>query len=283
MANQWTHALIEAQWLLNLLWDSREVQRTWQSSNIIAIGRRFVQARYLNKDRRSHAIRLCEDIYDNLRHAWGSLNPKALEMSDLLSELYTSEGHYRESQGVHENILRLVTEGDDGDDRTLDELSPHDARKQLDLLRQSYLRLQGWDKSAANYKAIVDELIQMYKGKPEWKDVKSIDTWNFSKEKPSETFGKFAPPKNWEFASSGDLDEQGNAHKSSGPRRPGMGVKRATSNWGIDEVRRVLHGFSEKVNGTANGVQKQQALPAYEDEDGYESATEQPKANGIKV
>ena len=94
-----------------------------------------------SKERKSEAIRLCEDICYNMRRTWGSLDPKSLEMSDLLSELYTNMGHYREAQGVHENVLRLVVEGDDGDDRTLDTMEAVRAKKQLELLKQSYLRL----------------------------------------------------------------------------------------------------------------------------------------------
>ena len=244
------------------------MQKKWKPENIIAIGRRFVQARFLNKDRRSRAIRLCEDICYNLRRVWGSLDPKTLEMSDLLSELYNSMGHYREAQGVHESILRLVTEGDDGDDRTLDTMPSQTARKHLDLLKQSYLRLQGWDKSADTYKALFHALVQMYKGQPGWKDVAGIETWNFNKEKPSDTLDKFVAPSEWEFARPEDLEEHTDALSSKGLRRPGMGVKRATSNWGINEVHRVLHS----TNGHTNGLQKQQAVE--DDEDGYMSATE---------
>lgn len=277
--------------MLDLLWSSREFQQNKSKQNIIAIGRHFVQARYLNKDRRSRAIRLCEDICYNLRRVWGSLDPKTLEMSDLLSELYTSMGHYREAQGVHENVLRLVVEGDDGDDRTHDTVESEPVRNQLDLLKQSYLRLQGWDKSAASYKELVHSVIQMYKGQPGWKDVGGAETWNFSKEKPSDTLGKFVAPKgaDWEFVKREDLDDQGDAREHKGSHLPGMGVKRATSNWGIGEVQRVLHGSSGKpnsMNGQTNGVGKQQApkpMLLDDDDDGYESATEGPKPKGIKA
>ena len=177
-------------------------------------------------------------------------------MSNLLSELYTSMGHYREAQGVHENILRLAVEGDDGDDRTVDTLPSQTARKHLDLLKQSFLRLKGWDKSPATYKELVNALIELYKGKPEWKDVHAIDNWN-NKEQPSETLGKFVAPKDWEFAKAEELNEQGNVKESKGLRRPGMGVKRATSNWGMGEVHRVLHGLpddaAEKIESMSNG------------------------------
>ena len=196
-------------------------------------------------------------------------------------------GHYREAQGVHENILRLVVEGDDGDDRTVDTVPSQTARKHLDLLKQSYLRLQGWDKSAAVYKDLVHSLIQMYKGQPEWKDVSGIETWNFNKEKPSDTLDKFVAPSDWEFAKPGTFDEEGNALDPKGLRRPGMGVKRATSNWGIGEVHRALHGFSSTSSFTSehtNGVTKRQAAANLEDDDGgYEGATEPMKVNGIKA
>ena len=293
----------DLEWLLELLWSSREVQKKWETATIIAIGRRFVQARYLNKDHRSRAIRLCEDICYNLRRVWGSLDPKSLEMSDLLSELYTSMGHYREAQGVHESILRLVVEGDDGDDRTRDTMDARTARKHLDLLKQSYLRLKGWDKSAESYKELVSAVIKMYKGSNAFKDVQSFESWNFHKEAPSETLGMFVAPKEWEFADSKDLDAKtGDAKEMKGLRRPGVGVKRATSNWGFGMIQRMLHGISDEdeggksgriyqeSNGT-NGVKKPEGpskalvLDPALDDDGYESAAEEPAAsgNGIKA
>ena len=214
-------------------------------------------------------------------------------MSELLSELYTSMGHYREAQGVHESILRLVVEGDDDDDSTVDTMSPQAARKHLDLLKQSYLRLKGWEKSPAVYKDLVNALINMYKGKAEWKDVHGIDSWNFNKEHPSETLGKFVTPKEWEFASPEDLDAQGDAKGAKGLRRPGMGVKRATSNWGIGEVHRVLHGLPEQEwtdNGRIYSMRNGDRIPKVpqigvkavtgEEEDGYESAAEEVVLNG---
>ena len=213
-------------------------------------------------------------------------------------------GHYREAQGVHESILRLVVDGDDGDDRTLDTMDAGTARKHLDLLKQSYLRLKGWDKSASSYKELVSAVIKMYKGSAAFKDVQGTDSWNFNKEQPSETLGKFVTPREWEFAKPEHLDEKGDAKETEGLRRPGMGVKRATSNWGIGMIQRMLHGFSEEdegagnkgiyqeTNGT-NGVKKSEGAsknlmmdPALDD-DGYESAAEEPvvsgNGNGIKA
>ena len=214
-----------------------------------------------------------------MRRTWGALDPKTLEMSTLLSALYTSAGHYREAQRVHENNLRLVVEGDDGDDRTLDTMEAGRALKQLELLKQSWLRLRGWDKSLDVYVELVQELKNMpeYKGSKEWKDVRLPSEWN-SKEAASETLGKFSLPREWDFVAKED-GSVGNGHGKEGPRRSGMNVKRATSNWGLGLVHRFLHGDHEEhsvSNGRANRTiaGKKTIAPDDEDEGGYESAEE---------
>ena len=268
------------QWLLSLLWSSREVQKTWSSTTIISIGRRYVQATYANKDHRSRAIRLCEDICYNLRRVWGSLDPKTLEMSELLSQLYTSMGHYREAMGVHENILRLVVEGDDGDDRTVDTMDSKRVKTHVDLLKQCYLRLQGWDKSAATYKDLVDSILHMeeYRHKPEWQGVHGTDHWD-KKEPASETVGKFVAPKEWEFEDPKTANKHGNGKEPVSNKHPGMGMKRATSNWGMNYFRHVLNGDHKEEHRNGNGIKKPEitakALNSEGDDDGYESATEQ--------
>ncbi|KAL9593550.1 MAG: hypothetical protein Q9219_007499 [cf. Caloplaca sp. 3 TL-2023] len=277
---------VDLEWILEVLWKSREVQKNWKPDTIIHIGRRFVQARYLNassKERRSEAIRVCEDICYNLRRVWGS-HPETLKMSNLLSQLYTHMGHYREAQGVHENNLRLVVEGDDGDDRTLDTMDAETARLQVELLKQSFLRLRGWDKSPEIYKELIDDLREMpeYKGKAEFKAVRPIGEWNI-KEAPSETLGKFEPPRTWEVVRPEAIGEGGEI-KDVPPavvKRPGGNVKRATSNWGMNFVQNLLHGAhgdggAKETTGKVNGVQKRQAESSREEEDGgYQSAAEE--------
>ena len=245
----------DLEWIMDLLWRSREVQKNWKSEDIVDVGRRLVQVRFLN-NRKSQATRLCEDICYNLRRAWGSLDPKTLEMSLLLSQLYTSQGHYREAQGVHENVLRLVVEGDDGDDRTLDTMDSKAARQHVEWLKQSFLRLKGWDKSKDVYRELIEELVNIpeYKKDPERIKEANVDQWN-TKEAPSETVGKFVPPQNWEFSSKQRLSGDGEVKVVS--RRPDMGMKRATSNWGMGLIHRFLHGEHdddhEQVNGKGNG------------------------------
>lgn len=274
---------VDLEWILDLLWRSREVQKNWKSEEIIDVGRRLVEVRYLN-NRKSEATRLCEDICYNLRRVWGSLDPKTLEMLNLLSQLYTSQGHYREAQGVHENILRLVVEGDDGDDRTLDTMESKVARQQVELLKQSFLRLKGWDKSKGVYRELIAELTNMpeYKSEAEWKKLPNVDQWS-TKEPPSETLGKYVPPQNWEFPSKQSLS--GNGEVRIVPRRPGMGMKRATSNWGMGLIHRFLNGehdheqVSRKGNGNgvmSNGVKRlvgvEKSMPL-DDVEGRENET----------
>lgn len=290
---------IDLEWLLNLLWSSREVQKTWSSNTIISIGRLYVQATYANQDHRALAIRLCEDICYNLRRVWGSLDPKTLEMSELLSQLYTSMGHHREAMGVHENILRLVVEGDDGDDSTVDTMESARVRMHVEWLKQCHLRLQGWDKSAATYRDLVDAILHMepYAHKPEWQNVRGTEHWDKGKEAASDSVGKFAVPTEWKV--DDDVETAANkknkqddyvAKKENGNnktityKRSGLGMKRATSNCGLNHFGHVLNGgydeekqhHHQQSNG--NGAEKaESAKPLIFDgeDDGYESAAEE--------
>jgi hypothetical protein len=235
---------VDLEWLLNSLWLSREVQKTWSATMIISIGRRLVQARFL-AGHHKEAIRLCEDICYNLRRSWGVLDRKTLEMLELMSQLYTFAGHYREAMAVHEEILRLVVEGDDGDDRTPDTVSSQMAKKHLDLLKRSYLRLGGWDKSPSTYKDLVQGLISMeeYKGKPEWQGVQNTDKWTTKEQ--ADTLGTFVAPKEWEFVDPGSVAE-GELKETAKYERPKMGMKRATSNWGMGLSYDLMHGRHEQ-------------------------------------
>jgi hypothetical protein len=230
--------------LLNELWSSREVHKNWSQSIIISLGQRLVQARFLGSSRKS-AISLCQTIVYNLRRVWGSLDPKTLEMSELLSQAYTAAGHYREAMRVHEDVLRLVVEGDDGDDRTLDTMTPERARKHLFMLKQSYLRLGGWDKHEHVYKELVNQLLAMpvYRNSEVFKGVHGVEKWSL-KEKV-EGKGEFERPIEWGFVESESLDEKGDVlvGESIGvsKNRP-SGFKRVTSNWGLNGVYQHLIG-----------------------------------------
>ena len=225
-------------------------------------------------------------------------------MSNLLSQLYTNMGHTREAQGVHENILRLIVEGDDGDDRTIDTLNPEAAYEQVQLLKQTYLRLKGWDKPLEIYNDLITDLksLPAYSSQKQWKELSLPKTWSYQKESPSETLGKFFPPKEWELVKPENVNEKGDAVREEvvPRRRPGGGaMKRATSNWGLGLVHRFLNGGNDAqeeampngkeaggkingngvMNGHSNGVIGGKKLLGLEggpdDEDGYESAPEE--------
>ena len=266
------------QWLLNLLWSSREVQKTWSSSTIISIGRRYVQATYANKDHRSRAIRLCEDICYNLRRVWGSLYPETLEMSELLSRLYTSMGHYREAMGVHENILTLVVEGDDGDDNTVDTMDSKRVKMHVEWLKQCYLRLQGWDKSPDTYENLVHAILHMeeYRHKPEWNGVRGAEDWD-KNEPASDSIGKFVAPKEWEFEDPKTANRQDDDAKENVMyKQPGLGMRRATSNCGLNYLGNFDHE-DHRRNGNGSTKKSEAAKPLNfdGDDDGYESAAEE--------
>lgn len=256
------------------------MQKNWKPSTIIAIGRRFVQARYLNasKERRSAAIRLCEDICYNMRRTWGALDPKTLEMSELLYQLYTNMGNHREAQDLQETILRLVVEGDDGDERTHDTMDSKTALHQVDLLKQSFLRLGGWNKDRIVYVDFIKELKEMpeFKDEKPWKQLHLPSEWD-SKETPSATVGKFIMPEKWEFVRSEEISDSGAIKETLS--KPGMGTKRATSNWGLGLSHRFVHGDHThgRTNGDTNGrgrIAGKKAI-AIDDKEGYESAEEE--------
>ena len=243
------------------------MQKTWSRETIVAIGKRLVQAQFLG-GKRAKATQLCEDICYNLRRAWGSLDPKTLDMSDLLSECYTTAGHYREAMAVHEEILRLVVEGDDDDDRTIDTVDGQVARKHLDELKRCYQRLGGWDKSAQVYKDIVTQLMNMneFKNHPKFKGVQPFEKWNV-KEEAGEA-GKFTAPQEWMFEASelvtgnGQVTEHGHEdhhhHHHQPHKRPG--VLRAVSNWGMGVIHGALQGNHDHDHDHKNAGKKAVAV-----------------------
>ena len=188
-------------------------------------------------------------------------------MFDLLSQIYTAAGHYREAMGVHEEIIRIVVDydGQDDDGRPLHAMSPEAAKKHLDLLKRSYLRLKGWDKSKTTYTDLVQRLLAMkqYQGDSHFAGVQSADKWNPKEE--ADAVGTFAAPSDWVFVDPGHITDKGEVEAPGMPKRPGMSPWRATSNWGMGLMYRHLHG-----NGT-------------EHNDSYGGGNELPVRNGVKA
>ncbi|PWY75001.1 NACHT domain protein [Aspergillus heteromorphus CBS 117.55] len=103
-------------WILTALWDSREAHRNWPHYTL-ALGHRLVIARF-RIGKQKDALRLAEDIAYNCRRVHGAQHPSTLEMSVLLTQLYTkfatsqqahkelANRYYKKSAAVHEGILR---------------------------------------------------------------------------------------------------------------------------------------------------------------------------------
>ena len=185
-------------------------------------------------------------------------------------------GHHREAMGVHEHILRLVVEGDDDDDRTIDTMKSKRVKMHVEWLKQCYLRLKGWDKSPALYRDLVNAILHMeeYRHQPEWQGVPGTDHWD-KKEPASDSVGTFVVPLKWEFTNPETADKQSDGKETATRQRSGMAMKRATSNWGLSYSQ---HSDHDQGHGHAQ-VPKipQMAKPVIldGDDDGFESAAEE--------
>ncbi|KAL4864920.1 hypothetical protein BDV12DRAFT_200638 [Aspergillus spectabilis] len=110
--------------VLTSIWNSREAQRDWDPSITLSLGRLYIMVRYLVGDAMA-AVRLAEDIVYNSRRVHGARHSNTLQMSALLSQLYTGVGqryqshkdgqelanrYYKKSAALHENILRALSD-----------------------------------------------------------------------------------------------------------------------------------------------------------------------------
>jgi hypothetical protein len=181
-------------------------------------------------------------------------------MSDLLSQIYTEAGHHREAMRLHEEILRLAVEGDDGDDRTLDTMTPKMAKHHLSLLKAAYQRLGGWDKHPTTYKKLVDQLLHMpeYKSDPLFKGVHSTDKWN-PKDKP-DTVSEFTKPVDWEFVDPESLTDKGEVVKHVSKHHR-LGFNRVTSNWGLRLAHQHLLGEDDEYEEMPERAYMKAATP----------------------
>jgi len=175
-----------------------------------------------------------------------------------LAQLYIEGGQYRQAMSLHDDILHLVVEGDDGDDRTWDLMTAPKVRVHINLLRRSYERLGGWDKDASNYIELIDALliIPAYKGKDEFKGLKAVKAWK-PDDRSEEINDRFVVPEDWGFL-TGEA-EIPDGTPTAPAARPKMGVKRATSNWGmgflhlLDSVNDHWQGNEYVPGGLSNG------------------------------
>jgi hypothetical protein len=226
-------------WLLTLLWNSREAQRSWQSSITFALGRRFILVRYLVGDTAA-AVRLAEDTVYNCRRVHGHRHKITLDMSILLSQLYSSVAqkyqsekggqdmahrYYKKAAAVHENILRAFTDPTyvelDGGDMSLclDESASsidlaaagasaqnglsdgEHVRQHLQLLKLAIERFGDWPKDYSEYERLNADVFREFK--EDLQGIEGVEKWNLKNfgSGKAESNADLLDPKfnNWEI------------------------------------------------------------------------------------
>ena len=197
-------------WLLTILWNSRVVQRNWQASSTLALGRRLIMARFLVGET-SSALRLAEDVVYNCRRVHGVRHRSTHDMSILLSQLYTgvaqkyetrkdgvelAKRYYKKCAAVHENILRALSDPsladfetaldssmsmdgnsldlDFGDNNTI--LPGEHVLQHFMLLKLALERLGSWPKDFVEYERLNADLFREFPG--ELKGFEGVEKWN---------------------------------------------------------------------------------------------------------
>ncbi|CAG7976466.1 unnamed protein product [Penicillium nalgiovense] len=202
-------------WLLGDLWNSRNKQANWTPSITLDLARRYILARFLVGDS-IKATRLAEDIVYNCRRVNGARHTSTLEMSTLLSQLYTAiaqryqsekngqhmaNKYYKKSAGVHESLLRVLVDPSLADfegaldgsfsmDGSTYDLNMHEqgsdsgyaltsgehVRAHLNLLKLSVQRLGDWPKEYSEYKALNASLYAEFGD--ELKGFEGVEKWD---------------------------------------------------------------------------------------------------------
>ncbi|KAK0630216.1 hypothetical protein B0T17DRAFT_488060 [Bombardia bombarda] len=253
LGSQQNYGELEA--LLLKLWQSREVQRTWDATRVLSVGRFLVHAHAAAKNI-SAAIEICDTMCYNLRHSRGSLDPVTVEMTQMLAALYTSDNRVDRAMALHEQILREIEaavrddewhqnanfRGKNGHQHSA--VKPEDLAKtaswQLELLKRAHSRLGGWTKSEQEFSSLYARL-HGHLGKAGL-DVPAPDTWAkaavASKNKPDDMVGKYVGPREWEWQLGGSSVVNGDQHTHNGNGNGTLTVaKGAKGKWGIDHIR----------------------------------------------
>ncbi|KAK0641655.1 hypothetical protein B0T16DRAFT_380569 [Cercophora newfieldiana] len=224
LGSQQNYTELEA--LLLRLWQSREVQKQWDASRVLAVGRLMVHA-HVATNHLSAAIDLCDTMCYNLRRSRGALDPVTVEMTQMLAALYTSDNCVERAMSIHEQILREINAALREDVRrspviyyqtsngggkspttpppTIAQAKPEDLAKtaswSMELLKRSHLRLGGWTKPEAEYTALHSKLHERL-GKAGLQ-VSAPETWakekKANKDKPDDLIGKYVGLREWEW------------------------------------------------------------------------------------
>ncbi|RMJ27224.1 hypothetical protein PHISP_01933 [Aspergillus sp. HF37] len=192
-------------WVLTSLWDRRETHGALQQQRnyTLALGRMLVITRYLIGDYMA-AVQLAEDIVYNCARVQGPHHADTVEMTVLLSQMYTSVAHgyqnqkdsrnlayryYKKAASLHEEALRdfispsSVTPAEMNDEASSSSSEAGESvsdegeyvRQHLHLLRLIVERLGDWPKAYTEYEQLNSNLFKKFSddlkgiaGMPEW-------------------------------------------------------------------------------------------------------------------
>ncbi|KAJ5888682.1 hypothetical protein N7495_008723 [Penicillium taxi] len=197
--------------ILTQLWTSRIVQRTWTPDVVVWIGRRLVETRFCRGSVDS-AIQLCRDICYNLRQVWGSCDSVTLDMTKLLSGLFTASGDHQSAVTLHEGILFDMLSDSDAKEhpKIADIVSQH-----MELYRRAKSRLGSGKSSRPSAHPDIIALVTERFG------LQSEQISGVGDANGGEQFGVWSRPRRFSIDVE-DLDDQGQLHhnhlrESSGP------------------------------------------------------------------
>src|ERR1051326_6007504 len=140
---------------------SRIVQKTWSPMTVVRLGRRLVETQFC-RGHHDAAIHLCEDICYNMVRVWGALDPTTLDITALLSEMYTERQQYKKAMALHEDVLSHLAYDEEDDLKQCDTEPVKVVLVQLDYLRRCYQRYGAWDKTEQSYKDLFADLTHRF-------------------------------------------------------------------------------------------------------------------------
>lgn len=130
------------------------MQKTWSLPAVVWIGRRLVETRFC-RGQVASATQLGKDICYNLRQVWGNCDPVTLEMTKLLSGLYTASGNHLAAAALHETVLAELINSDESHAGAVDAVTQH-----LELLQHAQARLSKEGQSGAIDATAAQERVQ---------------------------------------------------------------------------------------------------------------------------
>jgi tetratricopeptide (TPR) repeat protein len=199
--------------ILTQLWTSRIVQRTWTPDVVVWIGRRLVETRFCRGSVDS-AIQLCRDICYNLRQVWGSCDNVTLEMTKLLSGLFTASGDHKSAATLHEGVLYDLL----GDSEAKKHPNASDVVSQhMELLRRAQSRLgTGKSTRSSSHADLVAQVTDRF-------GLQSEQIEGVGDAHGGDNFGVWSKPRRFSIDVE-DLDDQGQMHHNHLRESSGAGL-----------------------------------------------------------